>query len=133
VARKSTILVEVAPGELFDKITILEIKAARITDPAKLANIRVELRALETARDAAIAVVPGLDALVAELKRINDRLWHIQEGLRDCMRRADVGPTFVQVARDECEANDERAAVKRRINELLGSRLVEEKSYGTSS
>jgi len=130
LTRKSTITVEVAPGELFDKITILEIKAERIGDSAKLANVLVELRSLEAARDRAVAVSPELAELTAQLKAVNERLWHIQEGLRDCARQQDFGERFVEVARAEFMANDERALIKRGINLLLGSHLVEEKSYG---
>jgi len=129
MTRQPTVAVEIAPGELFDKITILEIKAERIEDPVKRANVVAELRTLEAARDRAIAPAPDLAELIAQLRAVNERLWHIQEGLRDCMRRGDLGDAFVQVARAECERNDERAAIKRQINLLLGSRLVEEKSY----
>jgi len=129
LARMSTITVEVAPGELFDKITILQIKAEHIGDSAKLAHVLVELRTLEAARDRAVEASAALAELTAQLKAVNKRLWHIQEGLRDCARRQDFGDRFVEVARAEYTANDERALIKRRINELLGSRLVEEKSY----
>jgi len=123
------ILVEIAPGELIDKITILEIKAERIADSQKLQNVRVELKVLEEARDRAISSSPELDALTARLKGINEALWDIEDAIRDCERNRDFGPAFVELARSVYRKNDQRAAVKRKINELLGSKLVEEKSY----
>ena len=124
------ILVEIAPGELIDKITILQIKSERITDADKLRNVRVELEVLETARDGAMAAGDELDALTAQLKQVNEALWEIEDGIRDCERERDFGPKFVELARSVYHSNDRRAALKRQINELLGSKLLEEKSYG---
>jgi post-segregation antitoxin (ccd killing protein) len=126
-----TITVEIAPGELIDKITILEIKLARITDAAKLANVRTELDTLTRARDAAIVSTPELTADAAALKRANETLWDAEDRIRDCERAKDFGPRFVELARSVYITNDERARIKRRINERLGSRLVEEKSYAS--
>ena len=123
------LLVEIAPGELIDKITILEIKKARITDAAKLHNIGVELAILTDARDRRIQGSPELDRLTAELKTINEALWQIEDDIRDCERHRDFGPRFIELARSVYRENDRRAAVKRQINELLGSKIVEEKSY----
>ena len=110
------IKVPISPGELLDKITILRIKSQRMTDPGKLANVRVELDALEetwkSSRYAAIDVETDLNALFA----VNGRLWTIDED-------------FVRLARAVYIENDERAAIKRRLNVKLGSSLVEEKSY----
>lgn len=125
----STITVEVAPGELLDKLTILEIKLERISDPAKLANVRIEHETLTRALKAAVASSPELDALHAALKGINEELWVIEDDIRDCERNKDFGPTFIELARSVYRTNDRRAEVKRQINQLLGSRLVEEKSY----
>jgi post-segregation antitoxin (ccd killing protein) len=127
----STITVEIAPGELIDKITILEIKLARITDAAKLANVRTELETLARARDAAMVMSPELAADAAALKRANETLWEVEDHIRDCERAKDFGPRFVELARSVYITNDERARLKRRINERLGSRLVEEKSYAS--
>ena len=123
------ILVEVAPGELIDKITILQIKSERITDADKLKNVRVELEVLEAARDGAMAATLELGSLTAQLKQVNEALWEIEDGIRDCEREQDFGPKFVELARSVYHSNDRRAALKRQVNELLGSKLIEEKSY----
>jgi len=123
------ILVEVAPGELIDKITILQIKSERIIDADKRRNVRVELEVLEAARDGAMAATRELGALTAQLKQVNEALWEIEDGVRDCERERDFGPKFVELARSVYHSNDRRAALKRQINELLGSKLIEEKSY----
>ena len=125
----ATITVEVAPGELIDKIVILQIKLERMTDPAKLKNVKIEFDTLTAARDAAIPPSPELDALTAELKEVNERLWVIEDDIRDCERAKDFGPKFVELARAVYFTNDRRAEAKRKINDLLGSRIVEEKSY----
>lgn len=124
-----TITVEIAPGELIDKITILEIKLARIADAAKLRNVRAEWETLVRARDAAIASSPEIEAETAALKRANETLWEVEDRLRECERNKDFSLCFVELARSVYATNDERARIKRRINELLGSRLIEEKSY----
>ena len=126
-----TITVEIAPGELIDKITILEIKLARIEDAAKLQNVRAEWEILTRARDAAIAPSPEIAAATAALKRANETLWDAEDQIRGCERTRDFGPRFVTLARSVYVTNDERARLKRRINELLGSRLIEEKSYAS--
>jgi hypothetical protein len=123
------ILVEVAPGELIDKITILEIKSERIADAGKLKNVRVELDVLAAARDAAMAASAELADLTAQLKQVNEALWEIEDAIRDCERGQDFGPKFIELARSVYHSNDRRAALKRQINELLGSKLIEEKSY----
>jgi hypothetical protein len=125
----STISVEIAPGELIDKITILEIKLERMTDAAKLANVRIEWETLTGARDDAITPTSDLDGLTAALKSVNGKLWVIEDDIRDCERDGDFGEKFIELARAVYVTNDERARLKREINELLGSRLVEEKSY----
>lgn len=124
-----SITVPIAPGELIDKITILEIKCEQIRDEQKLANVRNELTLLLAARDAAIEASRELDALTARLKEINQALWRIEDGKRDCERRKQFGEQFIELARSVYIKNDERAAVKRKINELLGSQIVEEKNY----
>jgi hypothetical protein len=123
------ILVEIAPGELIDKITILEIKSERIADAGKLKNVRVELDVLAAARDAAMAASAELAELTAQLKQVNQALWEIEDAIRDCERGQDFGPKFIELARSVYHSNDRRAALKRQINELLGSKLIEEKSY----
>ncbi len=122
------LLVPVSVGELLDKIAILRIKGERIAEPSKLANIRKELAALE---EVARAVPPGpaLDALVADLKRVNEALWDIEDDIRALDARGDFGEGFVRLAQAVYRTNDRRAALKREINRLTGSALVEEKSY----
>jgi len=124
-----SIEVPIATGELIDKITILEIKAARISDAAKTANVGVELALLLARRDEALAPDPVLDRLAARLKAVNERLWDLEDQIRDCERRQDFGPVFVNVARSIYRANDQRASLKREINVASGSKLMEEKSY----
>ena len=123
------ISVEISAGELIDKITILEIKDGRLEDPAKLVNVRRELESLVAARDAALSPSPELTDLTARLKAVNERLWQIEDDIRVCERAKEFEARFVELARAVYMNNDERAALKRRINELLGSRIVEEKSY----
>ena len=120
-----------AIAELIDKITILEIKVERFTDPAKTKNARTELALLTERRDREIPSTNALHTLAAELKAVNERIWELEDGVRDCERRSDFGPGFVRIARQIYKTNDERAAVKRRINLEFDSAIVEEKSYNT--
>jgi hypothetical protein len=113
-------------GELLDKITILQIKQERLDDEAKRANVTAELTALLAVAGAAMAQVP---ALAAELKTINEALWRIEDDIRDKERAGEFDARFIELARAVYVTNDQRAAVKRRINQALGSALVEEKSY----
>lgn len=122
------ILVPVAPGELLDKITILRIKAARIADAAKLANVRVELQLLErTWRGACGACDVAADERA--LQTVNERLWEIEDRIREKEAGGCFDQEFIDLARSVYRVNDERAALKRRISLALGSRLLEEKSY----
>jgi hypothetical protein len=123
------ILAPISAGELIDKITILRVKAQRIDDPAKEANVRAELALLEATAAEALRPSPELERLTGELTEINAALWDIEDGKRDCERRQDFGPGFVALARRVYLDNDRRAAVKRSINMLVGSEIVEEKSY----
>ncbi len=125
----TTVTIEIAPGELIDKITILEIKLDRIKDADKVKNVRVEYDSLTGARDRFVPPSAELDRLTSELKAVNVKLWQIEDDIRDCERSKDFGQTFIDLARAVYFSNDERSAVKRRINELLGSHLIEEKSY----
>lgn len=125
------ILIPVAPGELLDKITILRIKVARIEDPSKRANAARELAMLEKVQAADISASDELARLEAGLRGVNEALWEIEDAIRDCERAQDFGPGFVKLARDVYHQNDRRAALKREINLLLGSAIVEEKSYAS--
>ena len=123
------IRIPVAVGELFDKITILRIKAARLSDAGQLDNVRRELADLE----AVAATVPGsveLDDLVLRLQIINDGLWDVEDGKRAHEREGRFDADFIALARRVYRENDQRAALKREINRLTGSTLVEEKSHG---
>ena len=123
------ILVPVSPGELIDKITILQIKSERMSDAAKLANVRTELGLLESTWHASAHAAVDIGAEWAELKRINEQLWVIEDDIRDKERARAFDQQFIELARAVYVANDARAAVKRQINTRLGSRIVEEKSY----
>ena len=123
------ILVPVSPGELLDKITILRIKAARMSDATKIANVRHELELLEkTWKDSGAAAV-DLANEEANLTRVNEALWVIEDDIRDEERARRFGDKFIELARAVYVTNDERAAIKKRINVLSGSNIVEEKSY----
>lgn len=121
--------IPVSWGELFDKLTILEIKLTRIDDPQKLENIGRELEALRGVyRDSTLPGAP-LQELVEELRRTNEALWEIEDDIRGCERRKDFSARFIELARSVYRTNDRRAELKRKINRLLGSELIEEKSY----
>jgi hypothetical protein len=123
------LLVPLSPGELLDKITILRIKVARIQDAAKLANVKRELALLEqTWKD---SVAPANDVALDEraLENVNERLWDIEDRIRDKEALQTFDREFIELARAVYVCNDERAAIKKRINLQLGSPLVEEKSY----
>ena len=123
------IQVPISPGELLDKITILRIKAARMSDPAKVANVKHELSLLEkTWKDSGAAAV-NLGTAEAELTTVNEKLWVIEDEIRDEERAKRFTDKFIELARAVYFTNDERAAIKKRVNTLLGSTIVEEKSY----
>ena len=123
------ILAPISTGELLDKITILEIKAQRITDAGKLRNVDKELTTLR----AVIGEFVVLDdlglGLMDELREINNALWDVEDKLREYETRQDFGEHFIRLARSVYISNDKRALVKKKLNELTGSVLVEEKSY----
>jgi tetratricopeptide (TPR) repeat protein len=121
--------VEIGPGELIDKITILEIKIERIADAGKLRNVRAELAALTAARDRSVPPSERLAGLTADLKAVNEQLWCVEDELRGCERDHVFDARFVELARSVYRHNDRRADLKRQVNDLLGARLIEEKSY----
>lgn len=125
----SEILVPVSFGELLDKIAILQIKSERMTDPAKLANVRAELSALERMWMAHPAAGGDVVKLRAELKAVNERLWVIEDDIRLKEKAQAFDDAFIQLARSVYFQNDIRARVKKDINLALGSAYVEEKSY----
>jgi hypothetical protein len=123
------ILTPISPGELLDKLTILQIKCEQFTDPDKLANAQTERRLLQTVVDKHIPVNEDLAALAVELHNVNQALWNIEDDIRDCERLGDFGEKFISLARAVYVTNDRRAALKKQINLALGSAIIEEKSY----
>ena len=119
----------ISVGELVDKITILEIKQARIADAAKQANVARELAVLSALASEVLHFDDEGLRTVEELRRVNRQLWDVEDEIRDCERRKDFGRLFVELARSVYRHNDFRAQMKNRLNELTGSDLVEEKSY----
>lgn len=129
MAGMNDILVPISPGELLDKITILRIKAARISDAGKRANVQLELRLLEgTWRDSGCAAA-DLSSDERALQDVNERLWVIEDRIREKESAQAFDGEFIELARSVYVSNDERAAIKKRVNLRLGSRIVEEKSY----
>lgn len=125
----NTILTPTSPGELIDKLTILRIKSEQIADEVKLSNIRHEQDVLTKVAQDSIPDSSELRSLWDELYAINSKLWVIEDDIRACEANKDFGPTFIELARAVYFTNDLRAVVKKKINLLLGSDLVEEKSY----
>jgi Family of unknown function (DUF6165) len=123
------ILAPVSVGDLLDRISILAIKAGKITDPAKQANVMRELAALDGVRGREVASAAELDAFYAELLAINRGLWDIEERLRRHEREGRFDDRFIELARSVYRMNDLRAFTKRRINKLTESEIIEEKSY----
>jgi hypothetical protein len=129
IKSSAEIRVPISPGELLDKITILRIKSTRMSDPEKLAHVRSELRALEETWGASEHAKAGIEADVTALLEVNERLWVIEDHIRDKERAKAFDDEFIRLARAVYFENDERALIKRRINLRLGSAIVEEKSY----
>jgi len=125
----SDILTPISPGELLDKLTILQIKCEQIVDAEKLANVKVERRLLQSVVDQHIPVRDDIAALAVALLTINQELWQIEDDIRDCERAEDFGAAFIALARAVYVTNDRRSALKKQVNLALGSAIVEEKSY----
>ena len=121
--------VPVSPGEVLDKITILEIKSERMTDPEKVANVRVELALLQETWASAVSRDPVIDDLHDQLKKINETLWEIEDDIRDKERVKEFDERFIELARRVYFTNDRRSQVKKELNLHLGSLIIEEKSY----
>ena len=124
-----TIKVELAYGELLDKITILQIKSERITDESKLANVNKELALLNDLWQSDKKSSVDVTKEFAALKEINEKIWDIEDGIRDKERDKEFDDKFIELARSVYFSNDKRAEIKREINMKLGSELLEEKSY----
>jgi hypothetical protein len=123
--------VPISPGELIDKMTILEIKSDRMSDAAKVANVRIELGLLQSTWQSSHYAQHDIQHEWSELRRINEALWDIEDKIRDKERDQQFDADFIELARAVYVTNDERASVKRAINTKLGSRIVEEKSYAS--
>ena len=123
------ILAEISAGELLDKITILEIKREKIKDSEKLKNINKELSSLTKTSDEKIPDKKRIENLVSDLKKINLKLWDIEENKRRAEKEKKFDETFIQLSRDVYKSNDERAKIKLKINEILGSNIKEVKSH----
>jgi hypothetical protein len=122
--------VEISPSELLDRISILEIKREHVLHRGKRRGITAELARLVAARDRAIAREPEWLALALQLKQVNRALWEIEDEIRACQGRGELGPRFVALAQAVCRENDRRCEIKNRINARLGAGRAEEKVYG---
>ncbi len=127
--RLTQIRAPIAVGELIDKITILEIKAERMTDAAKRRNVANELAALNAIKREAGLETPAMTSHARDLKQVNMALWDIEDEIRELESRKDFGPRFIELARSVYQTNDRRARIKQAINGAFGSEIVEEKSY----
>ena len=121
--------VPVSPGEVLDKITILEIKSERISDAGKLANVKRELELLQAAWRSSVEEDETVQRIHDNLKTINEALWEIEDDIRDKERAREFDEVFIKLARSVYVTNDQRANAKKELNIYLGSEIVEEKSY----
>ena len=123
------IKVPVSPGEVLDKITILEIKSERMSDPDKVHNVKAELSLLQETWNENIRDTREIQSLHAQLKEINEALWEIEDEIRDKERAKEFDERFIELARAVYVTNDKRSRVKKELNLHLGSEIIEEKSY----
>jgi len=124
-----TLIVEISAGEFLDKLTILKIKTERIQDTAQLRNINYELDVYRQAWVASPLSGKDVSPQLKALKDINENLWDIEDRIRELEAKQKFDDEFVQLARSVYKANDKRAAIKRELNGILGSKMIEEKSY----
>tara|TARA_B100000242_G_scaffold152402_1_gene108840 strand:- start:141 stop:539 length:399 start_codon:yes stop_codon:yes gene_type:complete len=123
------IFAEISVGELLDKISILEIKQKNIKDEQKIKIISKELESLNYSLKKDVHITDEIKSLYEDLKKINIKLWNIEDGKRDCERNGDFGEKFIQLARSVYIENDQRAKIKNKINKISGSNISEVKSY----
>ena len=123
------IFAEISVGELLDKISILEIKQKNIKDEQKIKIISKELESLNYSLKKDVNITDEIKSLYEDLKKINIKLWNIEDGKRDCEKNGDFGEKFIQLARSVYIENDQRAKIKNKINKISGSNISEVKSY----
>jgi hypothetical protein len=124
-----SVTIEISPGELIDKITILQIKNERVKDSAKLQNIRTELETLNAAREQSLPPAERIDSLTADLKQVNVAIWEAEDYLRACENVQKFDQDFIDIARSVYRNNDHRASLKRQINEFFSATFIEEKEH----
>jgi adenine C2-methylase RlmN of 23S rRNA A2503 and tRNA A37 len=129
VIKSKKILSEISAGELFDKISILEIKLEKIKDKANQDEINKEYKILKEVQNSSLEVTEKLKTLFKEIKEVNLNLWNIEDKLRICEKNKDFGQTFIELARGVYLNNDKRSKIKSEINKILGSNIREIKQY----
>jgi chromatin segregation and condensation protein Rec8/ScpA/Scc1 (kleisin family) len=125
----TSVQIDAAPADLLDRMAVLEIKSARLVNDEQLRHVRAELVALREARDRSIPRSSELERLSAALRKVNEELWELEESVRRHEAARTFGEAFIQSARGIIHSNDRRASLKRAINQLLGARFQEEKSF----
>ena len=129
VIKSKKILSEISAGELFDKISILEIKLEKIKDKANQDEINKEYKILKEVQNSSLEVTEKLKTLFKEIKEVNLNLWNIEDKLRICEKNKDFGQTFIELARSVYLNNDKRSKIKLEINNILDSNIREIKQY----
>mgnify|MGYP001284589979 FL=1 len=127
--KSKKILSEISAGELFDKISILEIKLDKIKDKNNLVEINKEYKMLKNVRNSNIEITDKIEKLFKEIKKVNTNLWNIEDKLRICEKNKDYGKNFIELARAVYLNNDKRSIIKLKINKILGSNIKEIKQY----
>ena len=129
--KSKKILSEISAGELFDKISILEIKLEKIKDKNNLAEINKEYKVLKNAQNSNVEITDKIEKLFNEIKEVNTNLWNIEDKLRICEKNKDYGKNFIELARNVYLNNDKRSIIKLEINKILGSNIKEIKQYAS--
>jgi len=127
--KSKKILSEISAGELFDKISILEIKLEKIKDKNNLVEIYKEYKILKNAQNSNVVITDKIEKLFKEIKEVNTNLWNIEDKLRICEKNKDYGKNFIELARNVYLNNDKRSIIKLKINKILGSNIKEIKQY----
>ncbi len=129
INKSTKVLSEISPGELLDKISILEIKLEKIKDKNNLAEINKEYKVLKNAQNSNVEITDKIEKLFNEIKEVNTNLWNIEDKLRICEKNKDYGKNFIELARAVYLNNDKRSIIKLKINKILGSNIKEIKQY----